>query len=200
ALPIGLYSAIKPNGWVDRFSTVFVFIGVSMPNFWLGMLLVMAFAIGLGWLPAQGYNTTNPWMSFQSLLMPAIALGFSQAALIARMTRSSMLEVMRQDYVQTARAKGLRVTKVLGKHAFTNALNPIVTVTGLAVISLISGSVVVEVVFNLPGIGRLTVNSVLRRDFPMIQGVLLLTAVMIIVTNLITDLFYAVIDPRIRYD
>lgn len=200
ALPIGLYSAIKPNGWVDRFSTVFVFIGVSMPNFWLGMLLVMAFAIGLGWLPAQGYNTTNPWMSFQSLLMPAIALGFSQAALIARMTRSSMLEVMRQDYVQTARAKGLRVTKVLGKHAFTNALNPIVTVTGLAVISLISGSVVVEVVFNLPGIGRLTVNSVLRRDFPMIQGVLLLTAMMIIVTNLITDLFYAVIDPRIRYD
>lgn len=200
AVPIGLYSAIKPNGWIDRFSTVFVFVGVSMPNFWLGMLLVMGFAIGLGWLPAQGFDTGSPWLSFKSLIMPAIALGFSQAALIARMTRSSMLEVMRQDYVQTARAKGLRVSKVLGKHAFGNALNPIVTVIGLAVVGLISGSVVVEVVFNLPGIGRLTVNSVLRRDFPMIQGVLLLSAIMIIVTNLITDLFYAIIDPRIRYD
>ncbi|GGA49845.1 ABC transporter permease [Pelagibacterium lentulum] len=199
-IPVGLFSALRPNGMVDKFATVFVFVGVSMPNFWLGMLLVLMFAVTLGWMPAQGFNTANPWEAFRSLVLPAITLGYSQAALIARMTRASMLEVMRQDYVQTARAKGLRVPVVLGKHAFGNALNPIVTIIGLAVGSLAAGSAVVEVVFNLPGIGRLVVDSVMRRDYPMIQGILLLTAGMIIVVNLITDLLYAVLDPRIRYD
>lgn len=199
-IPIGLLSALRPNGLIDQFSTVFVFIGVSMPNFWLGMLLVLLFAVTLGLFPAQGYDPTNFWTGFTSLLLPAITLGYSQAALIARMTRASMFEVMRQDYVQTARAKGLRTPIVLGKHAFGNALNPIVTVIGLSVGSLAAGSAVVEVVFNLPGIGRLVVDSVMRRDFPMIQGILLLTAVMIIFVNLVTDLLYAVLDPRIRYD
>lgn len=171
-----------------------------MPNFWLGMLLVLLFSVTLGLLPAQGFNTSGAWDGFRSLLLPAITLGYSQAALIARMTRSSMLEVMRQDYVQTARAKGLRGGVVLGKHAFGNALNPIVTVIGLAIGSLVAGSAVVEVVFNLPGIGRLVVDSVMRRDYPMIQGILLLTAGMIILVNLLTDLLYALVDPRIRYD
>lgn len=199
-IPVGLLSALRPNGLTDRFSTIFVFIGVSMPNFWLGMLLVLLFAVTLGLLPAQGYDGTNLWTGFRSLLLPAITLGYSQAALIARMTRSSMLEVMRQDYVQTARAKGLRTRVVLGKHAFGNALNPIITVVGLAIGSLVAGSAVVEVVFNLPGIGRLVVDSVMRRDYPMIQGILLLTAGMIILVNLLTDLLYAILDPRIRYD
>jgi peptide/nickel transport system permease protein len=199
-IPVGLLSALRPNGLIDRFSTIFVFIGVSMPNFWLGMLLVLLFAVTLGLLPAQGYDGTTLWTGFRSLLLPAITLGYSQAALIARMTRSSMLEVMRQDYVQTARAKGLRTRVVLGKHAFGNALNPIVTVVGLAIGSLVAGSAVVEVVFNLPGIGRLVVDSVMRRDYPMIQGILLLTAGMIILVNLLTDLLYAIVDPRIRYD
>lgn len=199
-IPVGLLSALRPNGIVDRLSTVFVFIGVSMPNFWLGMLLVLLFAVTLGLLPAQGYDGTNLWTGFRSLLLPAITLGYSQAALIARMTRSSMLEVMRQDFVQTARAKGLRTRVVLGKHAFGNALNPIVTVVGLAIGSLAAGSAVVEVVFNLPGIGRLVVDSVMRRDYPMIQGILLLTAGMIILVNLLTDVLYAILDPRIRYD
>lgn len=199
-IPIGLLSALRPNGHIDRLSTVFVFIGMSMPNFWLGMLLVLLFAVTLGQLPAQGYDSTNLWTSFRSLLLPAITLGYSQAALIARMTRSSMLEVMRQDFVQTARAKGLRGRVVLGKHAFGNALNPIVTVVGLAIGSLVAGSAVVEVVFNLPGIGRLVVDSVMRRDYPMIQGILLITAGMIILVNLLTDLLYAIVDPRIRYD
>ena len=199
-IPVGLLSALLPNGLIDRFSTIFVFIGVSMPNFWLGMLLVLMFAVTLGWLPAQGFDSTNLWSGFRSLLLPAITLGFSQAALIARMTRSSMLEVMRQDYVQTARAKGLRAHVVFGKHAFGNALNPIMTVIGLTIGSLVAGSAVVEVVFNLPGIGRLVVDSVMRRDYPMIQGILLLTAGMIIVVNLLTDVAYAVLDPRVRYD
>lgn len=200
AIPIGMYSALRPNTWVDKFNTIFIFIGVSMPNFWLGMLLILGFAVTLGWLPAQSYDTTSAWASFKSLILPATALGFSHSALIARMTRSSMLEVMRQDYVQTARAKGLRSMAVLGKHAFGNALNPIVTVIGLAVASLAAGSAVVEVVFNLPGIGRLIVNSVIRRDFPMVQGILLLTAMMVLVANLLTDVLYSVLDPRIRYD
>ena len=199
-IPIGVYSALKPGGFSDKFNTIFVFIGVSMPNFWLGMLLVLLFAVGLGWLPAQGFDASTPWTIFKSLVMPAFALGYSQAALVARMTRSSVLETMRQDYVQTARAKGLRSGPVLNRYILLNALNPVVTIIGLSVASLVAGSAVIEVVFNLPGIGRLIVDSVIRRDFPMVQGILLLTAGMIILVNLITDLFYAVIDPRVRYD
>ena len=200
ALPIGLFSALKSGSFLDKLATGFIFIGVSMPNFWLGMLLVLFVSLNFDIFPAQGYDTTNLATRFNSLLLPAIALGYSQAAIIARMTRSSMLEVMRQDYVQTAKAKGLRYWVVLFKHAFINAFNPILTVIGLAVASLVAGSVVIETVFNLPGIGQLTVNSVLRRDFPVIQGALLLTAVLIIVVNLIVDILYAVLDPRIRYE
>lgn len=200
AVPIGIFSALKQGSMGDRLSTVFVFIGVSMPNFWLGMLLVIFVAIPFAFFPAQGFNDATIFTRIQSLLLPAVALGYAQAAIIARMTRSSMLEVRRSDYVQTARAKGLRSRVVLMKHTFSNAFNPILTVIGVAVASLISGSVVIEVVFNLPGIGALTVNSISRRDYPMIQGVLLLSAAAIITVNLIVDILYGVLDPRIRYD
>lgn len=200
AIPVGLYSAVRAGSLGDKLSTVVIFVGVSMPNFWLGMLLVLFFSISLGVMPAQGFNTTSLGTRIHSLLLPAFALGFSQAALIARMTRSSMLEVMRQDFVQTARAKGLRAPKVLLKHTFVNALNPIVTVIGLSIASLVAGAAIIEVVFNLPGIGRLMVNSVIRRDYPMVQGTLLLTASMIILVNLMIDIVYAFLDPRIRYD
>jgi peptide/nickel transport system permease protein len=200
AIPIGMYSALKQGSIGDRFSTVFVFIGVSMPNFWLGMLLVMYVALNVDFFPAQSFNDATLLTRMQSLFLPAVANGFSQAALIARMTRSSMLEVIRSDYVQTARAKGVRSNVVLFKHIFTNAFNPILTVIGIAVAVLIAGSVVIETVFNLPGIGFLTVNSITRRDYPMIQGVLLLSAAVIITVNLVVDVLYGVLDPRIRYD
>ena len=200
AIPIGLLSALKRNSLMDKFATVFIFGGVSVPNFWLGALLVVFIALNVGFFPAQGYNTETLMTRFGSLVLPAIALGYSEAAMIARMTRSSMLEVMREDYVKTARAKGLRPKSVLLKHTFFNAFNPVLTVIGLSVASLVAGSAVVETVFNIPGIGRLIVDSVLRRDYPVIQGGLLLTAVLIIVVNLIVDVMYALLDPRVRHD
>ncbi|MFT7474642.1 MAG: peptide/nickel transport system permease protein [Verrucomicrobiales bacterium] len=200
AVPIGMLSVLKQGSISDRISTVLVFIGVSMPNFWLGMLLVLYVSLTFGFFPAQGFDDTNIYTQLKSLFLPALALGYSQAALIARMTRSSMLEVIRSDYVQTARAKGLRSRVVLIKHIFTNAFNPILTVIGIATTSLIAGSVVVETVFNLPGVGDLTVKSISRRDYPMIQGVLLLSSMAIIFVNLIVDILYGALDPRIRYD
>ncbi len=200
AIPIGIISALKQNTLIDKIATLFIFTGISLPNFWFGMMLILLFAVTLGWLPAQGFSRVDFWASLRSLIMPAIALGYPNSAIIARMTRSSMLEVMRQDYVQTARAKGIRARVVMYRHAFMNAINPILTVTGLVIAAMMAGSVVIETVFNLPGIGRLVVNSVMRRDYPVIQGSLLLTAMMIIMVNLVIDLLYAVFDPRIRYD
>lgn len=202
AIPIGVLSAIRQNSWIDKVATIFVLIGVSMPNFWLGLLMILLFAVTLGWLPAQGYVSPGVDLgaSFRSVILPAIALGYSAAALIARMTRSAMLEVLRQDFVRTARSKGLRERSVLYKHALTNAFIPVLTVIGLTVASLLSGSVVVETVFNYPGVGRLVVDSVLRRDYPVIQGSLLLIAMITIVVNLLVDLLYAVVDPRIQYE
>ncbi|MBW6454349.1 MAG: ABC transporter permease [Trueperaceae bacterium] len=201
AVPIGIFSAIRQNSVLDRFATVFVLIGVATPNFWLGLLLIQLFAVNLGWLPAQGFVRPEQgwWPSLRTLILPSIALGYSGAALIARMTRSGMLEVLRQDYVRTARAKGIAENRVNYVHALRNAFNPILTVIGLAVTSLISGSLVVELVFNFPGVGRLVVDSVFRRDYPVIQGSLLLIAGITIVVNLVVDLLYAVTDPRIRY-
>lgn len=201
AVPIGILSAIRQDSFLDRSATIFVLLGVATPNFWLGLLLIQLFAVRLGWMPAQGF--VRPEVDFaaslQSLVLPSIALGYSAAALIARMTRSGMLEVLRQDYIRTARAKGISENDVNYRHALRNALNPIVTVIGLAGVSLISGSLVVELVFNFPGIGRLVVDSVLRRDYPVIQGALLLIAGVTIIVNLLVDLTYALIDPRIRY-
>ena len=200
AVPIGIYSALHQNSLGDKLATLFIFTGISMPNFWFGMLLILLFAVNLGWLPAQGFARATLGTQIRSLIMPALALGYPNSAIIARMTRSSMLEVMRQDYVQTARAKGIRARIVMYRHAFMNAINPILTVVGLVTAAMMAGSVVIETVFNMPGIGRLVVNSVARRDYPVIQGSLLLTSLMIIIVNLIIDLLYAVFDPRIRYE
>lgn len=202
AIPIGVLSAIKQNSLIDKFATVFVLIGLAMPNFWFGLLLVLLFSVNLGWLPTQGFVRPEESLigSIRHLVLPAIALGYSGAALIARMTRSSMLEVLRQDYIRTARSKGVRLNTINYKHALSNAFNPILTVIGLTLVSLISGNIVVEMVFNFPGIGRLIIDAVLRRDYPVLQGTLLIIALFTIVINLIVDLLYVVIDPRIRYD
>ena len=202
AIPLGILSAIKQNTWIDRFATTFVLIGMAMPNFWFGILLILLFSVTLGWLPVQGFvrPTEDFVASLRHLILPSIALGYSGAALIARMTRSSMLEVLRQDYVRTARSKGIRENTINYKHALANAFNPILTVLGLTVVALISGNLVVELVFNYPGVGRLVIDSVFRRDYPVIQGSLLLIAAITIIVNLMVDLLYAVTDPRIRYD
>jgi peptide/nickel transport system permease protein len=199
-LTAGIYSALKQNTLGDKLITIFVLTGLSTPNFWFGMLLILLFSVSLGWLPAQGISRPFTIGSLRNFILPALALGYPNSALVARMTRSSMLDVLRQDYIQTARSKGLREKVVIYKHAFKNAINPILTVVGLVISGLIAGSVVIETVFNMPGIGRLIVTSIMRRDYPVIQGSLLLTAMMIIIVNIIVDLLYAYFDPRIRYD
>jgi ABC-type dipeptide/oligopeptide/nickel transport system permease component len=168
-------------------------LGVSMPSFWLGLLLIFAVSLQLRALPATGAG------DLQHLILPAITLGLGAAAILARLTRSSMLEVLRQEYVTTARAKGLREWAVIGRHALKNALIPVVTIFGLQFGQLLAGTVVVETVFARPGLGRLIVDGILNKDFPMVQGVVLVVAVSYVVVNLLVDLVYAVLDPRIRY-
>lgn len=200
-LTVGIVSALRQGSLFDNFATVFVLTGLAVPNFWLGMLLVMVFGINLGWLPAQGY--VNPFEDFSEgirrLILPTIALGYAAAALIARMTRSSMLETMRKDYIRTARSKGLGERIVIYKHALRNSLNDVITVIGLVLVSLLSGNIVIELVFNVPGVGRLVVDAVFRRDYPLIQGSLILVSLITIVMNLVIDVLYSVIDPRIEY-
>ena len=201
AVPTGIISAVRPNSLWDRAMTIFTLLGVSIPGFWLALLLVMTFSVNLRWLPVQGYvdPLQHPAGALRHLILPVIALGYSQAALIARMTRAAMLDVLSQDYVRTARAKGVRPSRVVLAHALRNAMNPILTVTGLSITSLISGSIIIEIVFNYPGIGRMVIDAVTRRDFPVIQGAMMIVAFMYVLVNLLVDLSYSVFDPRIRY-
>jgi peptide/nickel transport system permease protein len=189
----GVIAATHQGSWLDAGIMVLALTGLSVPSFWLGLLLLQIFAGTLGWLPAGGSGTP------QHLLLPALVLGTSGAAVVARMTRGSMLEVVRQDYVRTLRAYGLPERLVVYRHALRNALNPVVTVVGLQFGVLMAGAVVVETVFSLPGLGRLMVNAIFNRDYPVIQGGMLLLAVTFVLVNLLTDLAYAVINPRIRY-
>jgi ABC-type dipeptide/oligopeptide/nickel transport system permease component len=189
----GVVAATHPGSWIDAGIMVLALTGLSVPSFWLGLLLLQIFAGTLGWLPAGGSGTP------QHLLLPAVVLGTSGAAVVARMTRGSMLEVVRQDYVRTLRAYGLSERLVVYRHALRNALNPVVTVVGLQFGVLMAGAVVVETVFSLPGLGRLMVNAIFNRDYPVIQGGMLLLAVTFVLVNLMTDLAYAAINPRIRY-
>ncbi|UCH26734.1 MAG: ABC transporter permease [Trueperaceae bacterium] len=191
---IGVFSAVNRGTFFDRGTLVFAIIGVSMPSFWLGLMFIILFAVKLNWLPAGGYGT------WRHLLLPALTLGLFGAGTIARLTRSSMLEVLQQDYVRTARAKGLPWTRVVLRHALRSALIPIITVLGLQFGAFLSRAVVTETVFGWPGIARLVVVSVLDRDFPLIQGTVLWLAVLFLVLNLLVDLIYSSIDPRIRYD
>lgn len=198
----GIVAALNRNTWLDQAAMVFALIGVSLPNFWLGLMLIIVLSVQLGWLPTGGYV---PWQTdfvgwLKTATMPAISLALLQVGLLARITRSTMLEVLRQDYIRTARAKGLPEVIVIAKHAFRNVMIPVVTVIGVIFSVLISGSVVVESVFSVPGIGSLLGSAVLRRDYPMIQGGLLLVAATLLMLNLLVDVLYAYFDPRVRYD
>ncbi|MFM2422516.1 MAG: hypothetical protein RL291_1046 [Pseudomonadota bacterium] len=201
AVPIGVIAARYSGTWRDRTVMGFSVIGFSIPVFVIGYLLTYIFAIKLEWLPVQGYqplsNGVGPWL--RHLALPTLTLTIVYVALIARMTRTSVLEVLSEDYVRTARAKGQTEQKVLFRHALRNAAVPIVTVIGLGVALLIGGAIVTENVFSLPGLGRLTVNAVLQRDYPVIQGVTLLFSLAYVVINLIIDIIYTLLDPRIRY-
>ena len=201
AVPLGVLAAAKHGSWIDRLVMGFSVLGFSVPVFVIGYLLIYVFAIELNWLPVQGYQrlALGTWGWFQRLILPSLTLSVVYIALIARMTRTSMLEVMSEDYVRTARAQGQNERKVLFRHALRNAAVPIVTVIGLGVALLIGGVVVTESVYTIPGLGRLTVDAVLARDFPVIQAVILLFSLVYVVINLLVDLIYTVLDPRIRY-
>lgn len=190
---LGIVAAVRRGSWLDSASMVVALSGLSVPVFWLALIMMYVLSIWLGLLPASGYG------SWRNLIMPAISLAAAPAAVIARITRSAMLEVVGSDYVTTARAKGLTERMVVWRHALRNALVPVVTILGLQVGGLLSGAVITEQIFNWPGVGRLLIVSILRRDFPMVQGGVILVAGLFAVVNLATDLVYAVIDPRIRY-
>lgn len=197
-IPAGIISAKKQYSFVDYLTTVIALIGVSMPVFWLGLLLVMLFSLTLGWLPSQSLDTTTFGTTIKSLILPAFTLGASSAATVARMTRSSMLEVIRQDYIATARAKGLTERKVTRKHMISNALIPIITAVGLQFGFLLGGSVLTETVFSWPGLGRLMIDSIKAKDIPLVLGSILFLAIMFSVVNLLVDIIYAFVDPRIK--
>ncbi len=198
----GVISAVKPYSWFDRASMLFALLGISMPVFWLGIVLIVIFALKLGWLPAGGmYSPGSKDLSdlLQHLVLPAVTLAAASIALVARLTRSSMLEVIRQDYIRTARAKGLRERTMIVRHALKNALIPVVTVIGLQVGYLLGGAILTETVFSWPGLGLLMVQAILARDFPIVQGGVLLIGITFVLTNLIVDLCYAYLNPRIHY-
>ena len=201
ALPIGIYAAYRRGSIVDQFATTLAMLAASIPSFWLGLILMQFFAVRLNLFPVSGYG--GPDSSFfermYHLMLPAIALGLVSSALILRFTRASMLDVLGDDYIRTARAKGMIERKVVLKHALKNALIPILTVLGLTAAVLISGAVVTETVFGLPGVGNLVVSAVLRRDYPVIQGALLVIAALYVLINFAIDMLYLLVDPRVRY-
>jgi peptide/nickel transport system permease protein len=201
AIPLGVLAASRQGSFVDRAAMMLSVLGFSTPVFVVGYLLVYMFSLQLDWLPAQGYSPIRDgfWAFLQNLILPATALGLLYVALLARITRSAMLEVLGQDYVRTARAKGLGQGSVLFTHALKNAAVPIVTIAGIGFASLVGGAVVTETVFAIPGLGRLTVDAILQRDYPVIQGVVLLFSFLYVLINLGVDLLYTVFDPRIRY-
>jgi peptide/nickel transport system permease protein len=201
AVPLGVVAAWKAGSWVDRSIMAFAVFAFSLPVFVVGYVLAYVFALQFEWLPVQGYTplAQGLWPWLQNLILPAIALGSVYIALIARITRASMLEVLQQDYIRTARAKGLDQRSILFVHALKNAAVPIVTVIGIGVALLIGGAVVTESVFAIPGLGRLTIDAILRRDYPVIQGIVLLFSFLYVLVNLLVDVTYTLIDPRIRY-
>ena len=200
AVPIGIFSAIRPGTWLDSLGTVLAVSGVAMPQFLLGMVLILVFSLWLGWFPSSGYLPfwQDPLGNLSAMVLPAIALGSVVAAEIMRQLRSSMLEVLQEEYVQTARAKGLSEWLVIIKHALRNALIPVVTLLGMRIGRLIGGLVIIEVVFSLPGIGRLLMNAVLFQDLPVLQSGVLLVAFSVTLLNLLADISYSFLDPRIR--
>jgi peptide/nickel transport system permease protein len=193
-IPAGIVSAVKQYSFIDNFFMGFALLGVSMPVFWSALIMQYIFALKLGMLPVSGF--AGP----QYIIMPAIVLGWSSAASIARLTRSSLLEVIRTDYIRTARAKGLREWQVVFYHALKNSMLPVVTIMAIQIASLLSGAVITESVFGIPGIGRLSVNAIQNRDMPLLQGTLIFTVVLVILGNLFADIAYSYLDPRIKYE
>jgi len=201
AVPLGVLAAWKQGTWIDRIVMGFSVLGFSVPVFVIGYVLIYVFSIELGWLPVQGYQplAQGVWGCLVRLVLPSVALSVIYIALIARITRTSVLEVLDEDYIRTAHAKGLSTAAILMRHALRNAVVPIVTVIGIGIALLIGGVVVTESVFSIPGLGRLTVDAVLARDYPTVQAVILLFSLVYVLVNLVVDLLYTVLDPRIRY-
>jgi peptide/nickel transport system permease protein len=201
AIPLGVLAAWKHGSWIDRGVMMLAVFGFSVPVFVIGYLLAYIFALQLDWLPVQGFTSISQglWPFLRNMILPTVALGLVYVALLARITRATMLEVLSQDYVRTAKAKGVGQREVLFLHALKNAAVPIVTVLGIGVALLIGGAVITESVFAIPGLGRLTVDAILRRDYPVIQGVVLLFSFVYVLVNLAVDLLYTLFDPRIRY-
>jgi peptide/nickel transport system permease protein len=201
ALPVGILAAYRRGSLFDQLATTLAMLAASIPSFWLGLILIQVFAVRLGWFPVSGYGGPGaPFLvRLTHLVLPALALGIVSSALITRFTRASMLDVLNDEYVRTARSKGMGEFRVVMKHAFKNALIPVLTVIGLTVALLVSGAVVTETVFGLPGVGNLVVSAVLRRDYPVIQGALLVIAALYVLINFAIDMLYLAIDPRVRY-
>jgi peptide/nickel transport system permease protein len=201
AIPLGVYAATHHRRWGDYLTMVLSQLGVAVPGFWAGLLLILLFSVQLGWVQAGGFDGWGQgiWRGLRSLLLPAVALGLFQFAVLARTTRSALLEVLREEYVKTARAKGVAERAVLFRHALRNALIPIVTVAGVQLGQLLAGSIILESVFYLPGLGRLTLAAISARDLPVVQGVVLFVASMIVTVNAAVDILYGILDPRIRY-
>lgn len=201
AVPIGIIAARRQDSLVDYGLRLFTISGLSIPSFWFGMMVILFLLVAFRWFPPLTYAViyTNPWVSLQQLFLPAVVLGYRQTAVSARMMRSSMLEVLREDYVRTARSKGLKERVVVYLHALKNAALPVVTIFGVEAVILFSGAVIIEKIFNVPGVGTLIVDAMGRRDFPLVQGVVLIIVSFVLVVNLGVDLLYAWLDPRIRY-
>jgi peptide/nickel transport system permease protein len=200
-VPVGVLAAVRRGTLLDQAVTAVSMLAASLPSFWVGLTLIEYLAVRLGWFPVAGYGNPGAGLGerLHHLVLPAVALGLPNSALIIRFTRTSMLDVLHEDYVRTARAKGLGPVAVVIKHAFRNALIPVLTVIGLTIATLIGGAIVTETVFGLPGVGNLIVSAVLRRDYPVIQGALLIISGLYVLINMAVDLLYAVVDPRVRY-
>ena len=201
SVPLGMLSAVKQDTLPDYVSPILALIGIALPTFWLAILMIYALAYSFNWLPPLGYATLweDPLLNLQQLIFPALAIAFHDMAFTSRVTRSSMLEVLREDYVRTARSKGLHELTVICRHALNNAILPVVTVSGYQFARLPGGVIIVETIFVVPGLGRFLIESIIHRDFVVLQAVILITAAAVLTLNLIIDLFYGVLDPRIRY-
>jgi len=201
AVPLGIISAVKQDTGVDYVSRILALIGIAMPTFWIGILMVYGLAYFFEWLPPLGYASLwgEPGTNLQQLFFPALALAFHDMAFTARVTRSTMLEVLREDYMRTARSKGLREMTVVGRHALKNALLPVITISGYQFGRLLGGVIIIESIFVVPGVGRFLVDAIIHRDFIVLQSIILATAAVILLVNLVVDLLYGVLDPRIRY-
>ena len=201
AIPVGVLSAIYQDTWIDYVFRIFTVTGLAVPNFWMGILIILALVAWFQYTPPLGFAPfwVDPWKNFQQMVWPSVALGYRLSAIVSRMTRSQMLEVLRQDYIRTARSKGLKERVIVYRHALKNALLPVVTITGVQLGALLGGTVVTETVFNIPGMGRQLIEAINFRDYPMVEAIVLISALTFAVLNLLVDIMYVWLDPRVKY-